>query len=81
MHLSLSDELHFNRDDKEKTDSFFLKNLSFEYRNWDHFKATIDIESEIADVANQIITTCCWSRKSILKGPFLVKLLGLPQGS
>jgi hypothetical protein len=55
MHLSLSDELHSFRDDKEKRQilSYFEESEFLNIEMRDHFKATIDIESEIADVANQ----------------------------
>jgi hypothetical protein len=81
MHLSLSDELHsFNRDDKEK-DRFFpifeeseLLNIEIETI----FKATIDIESEIADVANQgdYDLLLVGLGKSIFEGTILGKVIG-----
>jgi hypothetical protein len=58
---------------KKRQIPFFWRIWVVEYRNWDHFKATIDIESEIADVANQgdlFIQLLVGLGKSILKGPF-----------
>jgi Kef-type K+ transport system membrane component KefB len=82
MHLSLSNELHsFNMEEKEK-DSFFpifeesdLLNIKIETI----FKATIDIESEIADVANQgdYDLLLVGLGKSIFEGTILGKVIGL----
>ncbi|CAM2840938.1 cation:proton antiporter domain-containing protein [Flavobacterium frigoris] len=81
MHLSLSDELHtFNLEEKEK-DSFLpifeeseLLNIEIETI----FKATIDIESEIADVANQgdYDLLLVGLGKSIFEGTILGKVIG-----
>jgi Kef-type K+ transport system membrane component KefB len=81
MHLSLSDELHsFNRDDKEK-DRFFPIFEESEFLNIEIetiFKATIDIESEIADVANQgdYDLLLVGLGKSIFEGTILGKVIG-----
>jgi hypothetical protein len=81
MHLSLSDELHsFNMDDKEK-DSFFAVFEESEVLNIEIetiFKATIDIESEIADVANQgnYDLLLVGLGKSIFEGTILGKVIG-----
>lgn len=82
MHLSLSNELHsFNMEEKEK-ESFFpifeesdLLNIKIETI----FKATIDIESEIADVANQgdYDLLLVGLGKSIFEGTILGKVIGL----
>jgi Kef-type K+ transport system membrane component KefB len=81
MHLSLSDELHsVNRDDKEK-DRFFPIFEESEFLNIEIetiFKATIDIESEIADVANQgdYDLLLVGLGKSIFEGTILGKVIG-----
>jgi hypothetical protein len=81
MHLSLSNELHsFNMDDKEK-DSFFPIFEESEVLNIEIetiFKATIDIESEIADVANQgdYDLLLVGLGKSIFEGTILGKVIG-----
>jgi hypothetical protein len=61
MHL-LSDELHFLTGTIKKRQilSYFEESELLNIEIETIFKATIDIESEIADVANQVITTCCW---------------------
>jgi Kef-type K+ transport system membrane component KefB len=82
MHLSLSDELHsFNMEEKEK-DSFFPIFEESEVLNIEIetiFKATIDIESEIADVANQgdYDLLLVGLGKSIFEGTILGKVIGL----
>jgi hypothetical protein len=61
MHLSLMNTLLTGT--IKKKDRFFPIFEESEFLNIEIetiFKATIDIESEIADVANQAITTCCW---------------------
>ena len=81
MHLSLSDELHtFNLEEKEK-ESFFpifeeSQVLNIEINTI--FKATIDIESEIADVANQgdYDLLLIGLGKSIFEGTILGKVIG-----
>ena len=81
MHLSLSDEMHtFNIADKEK--SSFLpiveesKILKQEITTI--FKATVDIETEIADVANQgdYDLLLVGLGKSIFEGTLLGKVIG-----
>jgi Kef-type K+ transport system membrane component KefB len=82
MHLSLSDELHsFNMEEKEK-DSFFPIFEESEVLNIEIetiFKATNDIESEIADVANQgdYDLLLVGLGKSIFEGTILGKVIGL----
>jgi Kef-type K+ transport system membrane component KefB len=82
MHLSLSNELHsFNMEEKEK-DSFFPIFEESEVLNIEIetiFKATIDIESEIADVANQgdYDLLLVGLGKSIFEGTILGKVIGL----
>ncbi|PKH66535.1 cation/H(+) antiporter [Flavobacterium sp. ALD4] len=81
MHLSLSNELHtLNMEEKEK-DSFLaifeesgLLNIEIDTI----FKATIDIESEIADIANQgdYDLLLVGLGKSIFEGTILGKVIG-----
>jgi Kef-type K+ transport system membrane component KefB len=81
MHLTLSDEMHsFNLEEYEK--DIFLPILdeskSLKQKIATIFKATIDIESDIADIANQggydlIIVGL---GKSIFEGTLLGKVLG-----
>ncbi|KFF20250.1 cation:proton antiporter [Flavobacterium hydatis] len=81
MHLSLSDEMHaFNIEDKEK-DSFIplveeSKILKQEITTI--FKATIDIESDIADIANQgnYDLLLVGLGQSIFEGTLLGKVIG-----
>ena len=81
MHLSLSDELHtFNLEEKEK-ESFFPIFEESQVLNIEIdtiFKATIDIESEIADVANQgdYDLLLIGLGKSIFEGTILGKVIG-----
>jgi Kef-type K+ transport system membrane component KefB len=81
MHLSLSNELHtFNMEEKEK-DSFSAIFEESELLNIEIdtiFKATIDIESEIADVANQgdYDLLLVGLGKSIFEGTILGKVIG-----
>ena len=81
MHLSLSNELHtFNMEEKEK-DSFLAIFEESELLNIEIdtiFKATIDIESEIADVANQgdYDLLLVGLGKSIFEGTILGKVIG-----
>ena len=82
MHLSLSDEMHpFNMEDKEK--SCFIpiieesQNLKQEITTI--FKATIDIETEIAEIANEgdYDLLLVGLGKSIFEGTILGKVIGL----
>lgn len=81
MHLSLSNELHtFNMEEKEK-DSFLPIFEESELLNIEIdtiFKATNDIESEIADVANQgdYDLLLVGLGKSIFEGTILGKVIG-----
>jgi Kef-type K+ transport system membrane component KefB len=81
MHLSLSDEVHpFNMEDKEKN-SFYPIVEESELLNQEIttiFKATIDIETEIADVANQgdYDLLLVGLGKSIFEGTLLGKVIG-----
>ena len=81
MHLSLSDEMHtFNMDDKEKN-SFYPIVEESRLLNQDIttiFKATMDIETEIADVANQgdYDLLLVGLGKSIFEGTILGKVIG-----
>ncbi|TDE31789.1 MULTISPECIES: cation:proton antiporter [Flavobacterium] len=81
MHLSLSDEMHtFNMDDKEKS-SFYPIVEESQLLNQDIttiFKATMDIETEIADVANQgdYDLLLVGLGKSIFEGTILGKVIG-----
>jgi Kef-type K+ transport system membrane component KefB len=81
MHLYLSDEMHtFNTEEIEK-DSFVpileeSKSLNQEINTF--FKATMDIETEIADVANQgdYDLLLVGLGKSIFEGTILGKVIG-----
>ena len=81
MHLYLSDEMHtFNTEEIEK-DSFVpileeSKSLNLEINTL--FKATMDIETEIADVANQgdYDLLLVGLGKSIFEGTILGKVIG-----
>ena len=81
MHLSLSDEMHqFNMEDKEKN-SFYPIVEESQLLNQDIttiFKATMDIETEIADVANQgdYDLLLIGLGKSIFEGTILGKVIG-----
>lgn len=81
MHLSLSDEMHqFNMDDKEKN-SFYPIVEESQLLNQDIttiFKVTMDIETEIADIANQgdYDLLLVGLGKSIFEGTILGKVIG-----
>jgi Kef-type K+ transport system membrane component KefB len=81
MHLSLSDEIHqFNMEDKEKN-SFTPIVEESEILNQEIttiFKATIDIETDIADIANQgdYDLLLVGLGKSIFEGTILGKVIG-----
>jgi hypothetical protein len=81
LHLSLSDEMHpFNMDDKEKNSFIPImeesENLNQEITTI--FKATNDIETEIADIANQgdYDLLLVGLGKSIFEGTILGKVIG-----
>ena len=81
MHLSLSDEVHsFNLDNKEKNSfSPIVEESQLLDQEIDTiFKATQDIENEIADVANQgdYDLLLIGLGKSIFEGTLLGKLIG-----
>lgn len=81
MHLSLSDEMHqFNMEDKEKN-SFYPVVEESRLLNQDIttiFKVTMDIETEIADIANQgdYDLLLVGLGKSIFEGTLLGKVIG-----
>ena len=81
MHLSLSDEMHqFNMEDKEKN-SFYPVVEESQLLNQDIttiFKVTMDIETEIADIANQgdYDLLLVGLGKSIFEGTILGKVIG-----
>lgn len=81
MHLSLSDEMHpFNMEDKEK--SCFIPILEESHHLKQEiktiFKATIDIETEIAEIANEgdYDLLLVGLGKSIFEGTILGKVIG-----
>lgn len=81
MHLSLSDELHsFNMDDKEKSsfEPIFEESEQLNLEIDTIFKVTNDIETEIADVANQgdYDLLLVGLGKSIFEGTLLGKVIG-----
>ncbi|WP_158730222.1 MULTISPECIES: cation:proton antiporter [unclassified Flavobacterium] len=81
MHLSLSDEVHsFNLEDKEKNSFHPLVEESqiLKQEITTVFKATTDIETEIADVANQgdYDLLLIGLGKSIFEGTILGKVIG-----
>ncbi len=81
MHLSLSDEVHsFNLEDKEKNSFHPLVEESqiLKQEITTIFKATTDIETEIADVANQgdFDLLLIGLGKSIFEGTILGKVIG-----
>lgn len=81
MHLSLSDELHsFNMDDKEKNsfEPIFEESEQLNLEIDTIFKVTNDIETEIADVANQgdYDLLLVGLGKSIFEGTLLGKVIG-----
>jgi Kef-type K+ transport system membrane component KefB len=81
MHLSLSDEMHsFDMEDKEKN-SFIPIVKESQLLNQEIttiFKATIDIETDIADIANQgdYDLLLVGLGKSIFEGTILGKVIG-----
>ncbi|WP_348823787.1 cation:proton antiporter domain-containing protein [Flavobacterium aestuarii] len=81
MHLSLSDEMHsFNMEDKEKSSfSPIVKEaVILKQEITTVFKATLDVESEIIDVANQgdYDLLLVGLGKSIFEGTILGKVIG-----
>ncbi|WP_281323631.1 cation:proton antiporter [Flavobacterium sp. IMCC34518] len=81
LHLSLSDEVHtFNMDDKEKSSfSPIMKEaIVLKQEVTTIFKATIDIENEIIDIANQgeYDLLLVGLGKSIFEGTILGKVIG-----
>ncbi|MBC5862224.1 cation:proton antiporter [Flavobacterium turcicum] len=81
MHLSLSDEVHtFNMEDKEKNSFHPIVEESqvLKQEITTIFKATTDIETEIADVANQgdYDLLLVGLGKSIFEGTILGKVIG-----
>ena len=81
LHLSLSDEVHtFNLDDKEKSSfSPIMKEaIVLKQEVTTIFKATIDIENEIIDIANQgeYDLLLVGLGKSIFEGTILGKVIG-----
>jgi Kef-type K+ transport system membrane component KefB len=81
LHLSLSEEVHtFNMDDKEKTSfSPIVKEATvLKQEITTIFKATIDIENEITEIANQgdYDLLLVGLGKSIFEGTILGKVIG-----
>lgn len=81
MHLSLSDEMHpFNMEDKEKNSFIPIEEESklLKQEITTIFKATIDIETEITDIANQgdYDLLLVGLGKSIFEGTLLGKVIG-----
>ncbi|MBP4140880.1 cation:proton antiporter [Flavobacterium sp. P4023] len=81
MHLSLSDEVHsFNLEDKEKNtfDPIVEESQLLQQDIKTIFKATVDIETEIADIANQgdYDLLLIGLGKSIFEGTILGKVIG-----
>ena len=81
MHLSLSDEMHpFNMEDKEKNSFTPIVEESelLHQEITTLFKATIDIETDIADIANQgdYDLLLVGLGKSIFEGTILGKVIG-----
>lgn len=81
LHLSLSDEMHsFNIEDKEKASfSPIMKEaVLLNQEITTSFKATIDVESEIIDIANQgdYDLLLVGLGKSIFEGTILGKVIG-----
>ena len=81
MHLSLSDEMHqFNMEDKEKNSFIPIVEESkiLKQEITTIFKATIDIETDIADIANQgdFDLLLIGLGKSIFEGTILGKVIG-----
>jgi Kef-type K+ transport system membrane component KefB len=81
LHLSLSDEMHpFNIDDKEKSsfNPIVKESVLLKQEITTIFKATIDIETEITDIANQgdYDLLLVGLGKSIFEGTILGKVIG-----
>ena len=81
LHLSLSDEMHsFNMEDKEKSSfSPIMKEaVILKQEITPIFKATLDVESEIIDIANQgdYDLLLVGLGKSIFEGTLLGKVIG-----
>lgn len=81
LHLSLSDEMHpFNIDDKEKSsfNPIVKESVILKQEITTIFKATIDIETEITDIANQgdYDLLLVGLGKSIFEGTILGKVIG-----
>jgi hypothetical protein len=81
LHLSLSDEIHtFNMEDKEKNSFSPIVNEAtiLKQEITTIFKATIDIETEITDIANQgdYDLLLVGLGKSIFEGTILGKVIG-----
>jgi Kef-type K+ transport system membrane component KefB len=81
LHLSLSDEMHpFNIDDKEKSsfNPIVKESVLLKQEITTIFKATIDIENEITDIANQgdYDLLLVGLGKSIFEGTILGKVIG-----
>lgn len=81
LHLSLSDEMHtFNIEDKEKSsfNPIMKEAVILKQEITPIFKATIDIESEIIDIANQgdYDLLLVGLGKSIFEGTLLGKVIG-----
>ncbi|WP_268848639.1 cation:proton antiporter [Flavobacterium aestivum] len=81
LHLSLSDEMHpFNIEDKEKSsfNPIVKESILLKQEITTIFKATIDIENEITDIANQgdYDLLLVGLGKSIFEGTILGKVIG-----
>jgi len=81
LHLSLSDEMHsFNMEDKEKSsfNPILKEAVILKQEITTVFKATIDIEAEIIDIANQgdYDLLIVGLGKSIFEGTLLGKVIG-----
>ena len=81
LHLSLSDEVHtFNMEDKEKSsfNPIMKEAVVLKQEITTIFKATIDIETEIIDIANQgdYDLLLVGLGKSIFEGTLLGKVIG-----
>ena len=81
LHLSLSDEMHsFNIDDKEKSSfsPIVKESIILKQEITTIFKATIDIETEITEIANQgdYDLLLVGLGKSIFEGTILGKVIG-----
>jgi Kef-type K+ transport system membrane component KefB len=81
MHLSLSDEMHsFDMEDKEKNSfiPIIRESQALNQEITTIFKATIDIETDIADIANQgdYDLLLVGLGKSIFEGTILGKVIG-----